>query len=318
MRIVILDAATLGADVDLAPLVALGEVKSYDGTERDLRFERCREADVVIANKVCLDAELIGQCTSTGLISVAATGTNNVDLDAARRHKIAVTNVAGYSTASVVQHTLAMVLWQGSNHARAHEHVVSGDWERCGLFTWLDQPFDELAGKRWGIIGLGAIGRGVARAVSALGCDVFWSSVSGSQRAEAWPRLELEALLATCDIISLHAPLTQESRGILGPRELALMPAGARLYNLARGGLVDEAALAAAIQSGQIAAAGLDVFVNEPLSADSPLLAINDSQRLLLTPHIAWSSRQARQRLIEGMAENIAAWRRGERRNRVD
>ncbi len=318
MKITILDAATLGDDVSLKGLAALGDLALFDTSPSEILPTHCRDATVLITNKVRLDRQLLEAAPSLKLICVAATGTDNIDIATARRLGIAVTNVAGYSTPSVVQHTLSMVLWQAGNPADAHRHVQSGAYTASGLFTWTGMPFDELSGQHWGIIGMGAIGRSVARAATALGCTVSWCSASGSTRDEAWPRLSLEALLAQSDIISLHAPLTEQSRGLIGEHELSLCRPHARLYNLSRGGLVDEDALVRALESGLIASAGLDVYSREPLPLDSPLLRINDPRKLLLTPHMAWSSRQSRQRLVDGMAANIRAWLAGERLNRVD
>lgn len=319
MKIAVLDSATLGQDIDPRPyLEPYGSVEVYARTAPEERAVRCRGAAVAVANKVVFDRELMEQLPELKLICVAATGTNNVDIPAAGRLGIAVTNVAGYSTSSVVQQTIAMVLHQSADLFYYHDFVQSGAYARSGLFTCLERPFDQLAGQQWGIIGLGTIGRGVARVAEALGCRVVWSSASGSQRSEPWPQLPLKTLLKESDIVSIHAPLTEETRGLIGAEELALMQPHARLCNTGRGGIVDERALVEALDRGRPGRASLDVFSGEPLAADSPLLQINDSRRLLLTPHIAWSSRTSRRALLEGIAANIGDWLQGGRRNRVD
>lgn len=319
MQITVLDRETLGDDLPLKEeLQQFGSVTLHPRTAKEQRYQRSRDAQVIITNKVVFDRELLEQLPELKLICVAATGTNNIDLTAAGELGIAVTNVAGYSTASVVQHTLSLVLYQQAQLGYYHDYVDSGRYSESGLFTCLDRPYDQLAGLQWGIIGLGTIGRGVARVAESFGCRTVWCSASGSTREEQWPRLAVDELLRTSDIISIHAPLNRHTRGLLGFAELAMLKPSARLYNLGRGGIVDEAALVDALLNNRLAAAGLDVFFDEPLPADSPLLTVNDPQRLLLTPHIAWSSRRSRRVLLEGLTANISAWLDGDSLNRVE
>jgi glycerate dehydrogenase len=217
---------------------------------------------------------------------------------------IAVKNVAGYSTPSVVQHTFALLLALGEQIGYYDQYVKSGAWSRGGLFTHLGRPFSEIAGKEWGIVGLGTIGSEVARVAEAFGARVSYTSTSGTPHSDRWPHRPLEELLERSDILSIHAPLNERTRNLLGPAELARMKTGAILLNLGRGGIVDESALAAELDRRELYA-GLDVTEREPLPEDSPLLKLAHPERLLVTPHIAWASREARARLLEGIVRNI-------------
>ncbi|ADV45512.1 D-2-hydroxyacid dehydrogenase [Nitratifractor salsuginis] len=304
MNLVLLDAETLGEDLDLTPLERFGKLTVYPRTLPGETSERIRDAEVVITNKVVLDRETIVKAPRLKLICIAATGMNNVDLQAAEELGIAVKNVAGYSTPSVAQHTFAMLLYLEEQLAYYDRFVKEGSWSRGGLFTHLDRPFLEIAGKRWGIIGLGTIGREVAKIAAAFGAQVSYYATSGIPHAGDYPHQELGDLLAQSDIISIHAPLNERTRGLIGAKELSLMKDRAILLNLGRGGIVDEAALAAELNRRELYA-GLDVTETEPLPEDSPLLNLSHPERLLITPHIAWASLEARERLLEGIVRNI-------------
>ncbi len=304
MNLVLLDAETLGSDLDLSPLERFGPLTVYERTDPEETAERIRDAEVVITNKVVLDRERLMMATRLRLVCIAATGMNNVDLKAAEGMGIAVKNVAGYSTPSVVQHTFALLLALGEQLGYYDPFVKSGAWSRGGLFTHLGRPFSEIAGKEWGIVGLGTIGGEVARVAEAFGARVSYYATSGTPHSDRWPHRPLEELLERSDILSIHAPLNERTRNLLGPDELARMKTGAILLNLGRGGIVDESALAAELDRRELYA-GLDVTEREPLPEDSPLLRLTHPERLLVTPHIAWASREARVRLLEGIMRNI-------------
>ena len=303
MQIVVLDAKTLG-DVDLRALERFGEVSIYPTTASNERFERIEDADIVITNKVVMDRAAIDAAPRLKLICVAATGMNNIDLDYAASRGIAVKNVAGYSTESVVQHTFAMAFYLIEQMRYYDDFVKSGNWSASRLFTCIDRPFFEIAGKRWGIVGLGTIGKRVAQVAQSFGAEVVYHSTSGQNLDAPCPHLPLHELLKTSHIISIHAPLSDKTRNLIGKEELGLLREGAVLLNLGRGGIVDEEALANVLDTKRIYA-GLDVTATEPLPSDSPLLHIAHKERLLITPHIAWTSIEARKRLVEGIVKNI-------------
>jgi len=304
MNLVLLDAETLGSDLDLRPLERFGPLTVYPRTEPEETIARIRDAEIVITNKVLLNRETLMQLPRLKLVCIAATGMNNVDLDAAAGMGIAVRNVAGYSTRSVVQHTFAMLLALTEQISYYDTFVKSKAWSRSGLFTHLGRPFTEIAGKRWGIIGLGAIGTEVAEIAEAFGAEVRYHATSGTPHSERWPHLELDELLRGSEIVSIHAPLNERTRNLIGAGELALMKEKAILLNLGRGGIVDENALAAELDRRELYA-GLDVTETEPIPEDHPLLRLAHPDRLLITPHIAWASLESRQRLLEGIVKNI-------------
>ncbi|BCD67258.1 D-2-hydroxyacid dehydrogenase [Nitratiruptor sp. YY09-18] len=303
MKIVVLDAKTLG-DVDLSALGRFGELKIYETTAANDRFERIKDANIIITNKVIIDKDAIDAAPNLKLICVAATGINNIDIDYATKKGIAVKNVAGYSTESVVQHTFAMAFYLIEQLRYYDEYVKSGKWSKSGLFTCIDRPFFEIKDKRWGIIGLGTIGRRVAEVATSFGAEAVYYSTSGRNLHAPYPHLSLEELVRTSQIISIHAPLNAKTKNLIGEYELDLLQENAVLLNLGRGGIIDENALAYAIDSKNIYA-GLDVTATEPIPQDSPLLQVKNKERLLITPHIAWTSIEARKKLIEGIIKNI-------------
>ena len=300
MNIVILDAKTLGADLDLSPLNAFGEVTTYQTTSSGETASRIADADIVITNKVLVKAEEMDAAKQLKLICIAATGMNNVDLEYAKQKGIVVKNVAGYSTKSVVQHTFAMALYLIEKMAYYDNVVKSGTWSKSGLFTDVSRPYSEIAGKKWGIIGLGSIGREVATVATAFGAEVVYHSTSGKVRKESYQHEDLESLLKSCDIISIHAPLNAQTENLIDASNLALLKEGAVLLNLGRGSIVNEADLAVELDKREIYA-GLDTLTPEPIEEANPLMHIQHQERLLITPHIAWASVEARRKLLEGI-----------------
>jgi len=303
MKIVLLDAITFG-DTDLSCFDIFGDVTVYDKTAPDETLSRIESADVVVTNKVVITKEMMQNCSSLKLICIAATGMNNVDLEAARELGIEVKNVAGYSTDSVVQHTFSMLFYL-MGHSRYYDEVVkSGEYSRSGVFTDVSHPFFEIKDKTWGIIGLGAIGREVARVARAFGANVIYYSTSGRNSSKDYEQVVLHRLLESSDIISIHAPLNERTKNLLNYEKLQHLKEGAVVLNLGRGGIIDEKAVAEIVDERELYF-GLDVFEKEPLPEDSPLLAVKNPERLYLTPHIAWTSVEAREKLIASVCKNI-------------
>ena len=302
-NIVFLDEYSLG-DADLGSIRALGNYTGYRTTVREEVADRCREADVIITNKVVLRRETLRSLPRLRLICVAATGTNNIDLEAAAELGIEVKNAAGYSTHSVAETTLGAAIALRRNIVYYDRYVKSA-YAGSSRQYHFGRTTHQLHGSKWGIVGLGAIGREVARLAAAFGCEVCYTSTSGVVREEPYPALPLTELLGRSDIVSIHAPLNDRTRGLIGAPELSVMKRSALLINVARGGIVDEAALAEALDRGSIAGAALDVFSREPFAADSPLLGIREPDRLLLSPHNAWSPREAVDVLVGCVEENI-------------
>lgn len=304
MKIVFLDASTVG-DTSLAGIAALGDLVCYPTSTKEEAKERVGDCDVLIINKITVDAELIAAAPKLKLICEAATGVNNIDLKAAAERGIPVKNVAGYSTDSVVQETFMHILSLAGNAPYFDASVKSGEYSRGPIFTDVSKPFYELTGKTMGIIGLGTIGTKVARVAEAFGMKVIYYSTSGTSHNRDYPSVPLEVLMKESDVISIHAPYNGRTAGLVGEKELALMKPTAFIVNMGRGGIVDEAALAQAVDSGRIGGAALDVYVREPLPADSPLLRTRHPERLRFTPHTAWASVEARGRLVAAIAANI-------------
>ena len=306
MKIVFLDAATMG-DVSFAPISALGELECYQTSSREESLERVKDAEILIINKILVDKKLIDAAPSLRLICEAATGVNNIDLEYAASKGIPVRNAVGYSTDSVVQMTFMMILSLVGKCRYFDDFVKSGEYSRSGLFTNVDRMFFELRGKRLGIIGLGNIGGRVAMVGEAFGMAVSYFSTSGTSHSKDYPSVSLDTLMSESDIISIHAPYNQRTAGLIGETELRMMKPSAYIVNMGRGGIVDEAALAKVIDEGRIAGAGVDVFTAEPLPSDNPLMNVRNLDRLILTPHIGWASTEARQRLVQMIADNISS-----------
>ncbi len=313
-RGLLLDRDSLGHDLSLERLYAtLPEWQVYAGTEADELHTRLAEAQVVVSNKVVLDAAAIAAAPALRLIAVAATGYNNIDLAAAKRHGIAVCNVRHYAGHTVVEHTLALLLTLVRNLDHYRADVAQGAWDTSDQFCLLSHPIRELNELTLGVVGHGDLGARMAHtAQTAFGMRVRVAARPG-QPAQAG-RIPLAELLPQVDVLTLHCPLSEETRNLIGAAELAAMRRGSILLNTARGGLVDEAALAAALRSGHLGGAGVDVLVEEPPRHGSPLIA-PDIPNLILTPHIAWAARGARQRLLDQVAENIQAFVAGAPRN---
>lgn len=302
MKVVCLDAKTLG-DVDLSVFNQFGEFVCYQTTKPDETIARLKDTDVVITNKVLITKDVIDAC-ALKLICITATGTNNVDMAYAKEKGIPVKNVAGYSTNSVTQQTFASILAVLNEVKFYDDYVQNGGWAKSDIFVNLDRSIYEISGKKFGIIGLGEIGRNVANVAVAFGANVCYYSPSGNTQDVPYARVELEQMLKECDIISIHAPLNDKTKGLIGSVEFAKMKNGAILANFGRGGIVDEKALADAIDTKNIKAC-IDVLVSEPMNADNPLLNIKNKSNLIITPHIAWGSYEARVRLIEKVVINI-------------
>lgn len=303
-KIVFLDEYTLSG-ADTGRLRALGDYTGYEQTAPAEVADRCRGAEVVITNKVVIDRARMEALPHLRLICVAATGMNNIDLEAARERGIEVRNAAGYSTHSVAETTLGAAIALRRQTVWYDRFVKSGAYSASGRQFHFHGANHQLHGSHWGIVGLGTIGHEVARLAAAFGCEVRYTSTSGVARAEQYPALPLAGLLAWADVISVHCPLNDRTRGLIGAAELRQMKPTALLINVARGGIVDEAALAAALDGGQIAGAALDVFCAEPPAADSPLLHLAEPDRLLLSPHNAWSPLEAVDVLIGCIERNI-------------
>jgi glycerate dehydrogenase len=303
MNIVILDALTYG-DTSLAGFDKLGVVTLYQTTSADETVERVCDAEVIVTNKVVISDTVMASAPNLKLICVTATGMNNIDHDAAARRGIVVKNVAGYSTDAVVQHTFSMLFYLMGHSRYYDEYVKSGEWQREAVFTHIGPSFSELRGKTWGIIGLGEIGRNVAKIAQAFGANVCYYSTSGKNENSDYEKTTLSRLIENSDIISIHAPLNASTENLISHSELLQMKDGAVLLNLGRGGIVDEDALSVIIDVKPIFV-GLDVLVREPMKTPHPLTAIKHPERLYITPHIAWTSREARERLISSTIENI-------------
>lgn len=310
MHGVILDADSLGPGLDLTRL--RGQLDSWDWhgyTDPAETADRIRDAEVVITNKVVLDADAFAAARRLRLVCVAATGVNNIDLDAAREHGVTVCNATGYGTPSVVQHTFALILALATRLPDYQAAVRAGAWSQSPFFCLLDFPITELAGKTLGIIGYGTLGQGVATIARAFDMDVQVAARPGATEIPA-DRVAVDELLERADVLTLHCPLTDATRGLIGRAELDRMKPDALLVNTARGGIVDEAALADALRAGTIGGAGMDVLTQEPPRDGNPLLA-DDIPNLIVTPHSAWGSQAARQRLVEQVADHIASFKAG-------
>ena len=304
MKIVFLDASTMG-DVSFEPIEKIGEFIRYDYSTADEAMERVKDCEVMIINKVLVTSELIDAAPKLKLICESATGVNNIDIGYATSKGIPVRNAVDYSTSSVVQTTFMQILSLLGEGPYYDDCVKSGRYSQMSIFTDPTVSWTELEGKTIGIIGMGNIGSLVAKVAEAFGMNICYYSTSGTGHCKEYPCLELEELLAKSDIVSIHAPLNERTNGLIGQNELAMMKPEAILVNMGRGGIVDETALADAVDNGTIAGAALDVFVKEPIASDNPLLKVKRQDRLRLSPHTAWASVQARERLVSLIAENI-------------
>lgn len=308
MKIVFLDAKTIGDDIDLSGFEAIGEVKKYDYTMPEEVKERTENADVIVINKIPVNEQTLGTNPSVRLVCVTATGTNNLDKEYLGKNNIQWRNVAGYSTESVAQHTFSLLFYLWENMAYYDRYVKEEKYVNDRMFTHFERKFHELKGKTWGIIGLGNIGTRVADIAKVFGCRVIYYSTSGKNDREGYERVTWDELLKESDIVSVHAPLNADTENLMDAEAFSKMKRTAVFLNLGRGAIVNEKDLAEALEKGEIAAAGLDVLSDEPMRPENPLRTIKDSSKLLITPHIAWASVEARTRLMRTIEEQIRAF----------
>ena len=306
MKIVFLDAKTIGDDIDLSGFDRLGEVVKYPFSTSEEARERTKDADVVVLNKVEINEASIGDAQNLKLVCVTATGTNNLDKEYLAKKNIAWRNVAGYSTETVAQHTFAMLFYLLEKLRYYDDYVKTEKYVGDTTFTHFANVFHELCGMTWGIIGLGNIGQKVADIAKAFGCRVIYYSTSGRNNKEGYERVDFETLLKESDVVSVHAPLDENTKGLMDEKAFSKMKESAIFLNVGRGPIVVEKDLANALKSGQIAGAGIDVLSVEPMTKDNPLREIKGSNRLIITPHIGWASIEARTRLMKTIEKQIA------------
>ena len=318
MKLVVLERNSVGTDIDVSCFEKFGEVTYYPNTVAENTAERVTDADIIIANKAPLNENTLKDAPHVKLICLFATGFDNVDLNYCKSRGIKVANVINYCTPAVAQHTLMLALMLTEQAAFYDSYVKSGTYSAQDRFSNFDRPFNDLEGKTWGIVGMGTIGRKVAGLAQAFGCRVIFYSASGKSSCTDYERVELETLLKESDILSLHCPLSDRTRGLINKEAFAQMKETAILINVARGPVVDTQALYDALITNQIAAAGLDVLEKEPMTRDNPLAKIQDSTRLIITPHMAWASTESRNNLVGEVCKNIAAFLEGEERNIVN
>ena len=317
MNIVILEANTLGADVDLSVFEKLGNVTQYGQSDEENTADRVKDADIIVVNKVPMNEQTLKKADHLKMIAVTATGTNIIDKAYTDKRGIAVSNVGGYSTMSVAQHTFALALYLFHKMNYFDSYVKSGQYIKSDIFTNLDMTYQELDGKTWGIIGLGNIGKKVAQIARVFGCRVIYYSTSGKNQNDQYERVDFDTICRESDLLSIHAPLNNATENLMNKDAFQKMKKSAVLINVGRGPIVNEEDLVEALENGEIAAAGLDVISAEPMREENPLMKIKDSGKLVVTPHIAWASTEARQRLVREVYLNIEAFLRGEKRNIV-
>lgn len=318
MKIVVLERNSVGLDVSVEGIGQFGEVVEYANTTAADVKEKIRDAEIIVANKAPLSAEVLKDTKEVKLICEFATGYDNVDLEYCKGHGIKVANVVNYSTDAVAQHTFALCLYVLEKLHHYDGYVKSGAYAAQDRFSNFDIPYTELAGKTWGIVGMGNIGRKVAGIAQAFGCKVIFYSASGNSSCTDYERVDFDTLLAESDFLSLHCPLSDKTRDLIDLDALKKMKESAILINVARGPVVNDEALYTALSEGYIAGAGLDVTSTEPMKDSNPLSKIMDSNKLIITPHMAWASIEARQRCVSETCKNIEAFIRGENRNIVN
>ena len=318
MKLVVLERNSAGTDIDVSCFEKFGDVTYYPNTVAENTAERIKDADIIIANKAPLNETTMKDAPNVKLICLFATGYDNVDIAYCKSRGIKVANVVNYSTATVAQHTLLLALMLTEKIAFYDQYVKSGTYSAQDRFSNFDRAFNDLEGKTWGIVGMGTIGRRVAGLAQAFGCKVIFYSASGQSTCTDYERVDLDTLLKESDILSLHCPLSDRTKGLIDKAAFEKMKKTAVLVNVARGPVVDTQALYDALINNQIAAAGLDVLEKEPMTKDNPLGKIQDSTKLVITPHMAWASVESRTRLIEEVYKNIDAFIKGENRNVVN
>lgn len=306
MNIVFLDAKSVGEDIDLSKFSTLGTFTTYNFSTTEQIPERVKDADIVITNKGLINEQTIGNASNIKLVCVTATGTNNLDKTYLEQRNIKWHNVAGYSTESVAQHTFAMLFYLLEKLSYYDAYVKEGKYANDTSFTHFAEHFNEICGKTWGIIGLGNIGRRVADIAKAFGANVIYYSTTGNNNQKGYQRVDFDTLLSTSDIISVHAPLTEETEGLINADAISKMKSNVIFLNAGRGAIVVEQDLADALDDNRIAAAGLDVLCEEPMNPNSAFLHIQDSKKLLITPHIAWASIEARTKLMDIIFQQVS------------
>ncbi|MGI6020514.1 MAG: D-2-hydroxyacid dehydrogenase [Lachnospiraceae bacterium] len=309
MKIVFLDRQSIGEDLDLSEFFELGDVKIYEYSEPGQIPERVKDADVIILNKMPINESTVGEAENLKLVCVTATGTNNLDKEFLARRGIEWRNVAGYSTDAVAQHTFALLFYLMEHLNYYDDYVKTEKYVNDRMFTHFDMHFRELAGKEWGIIGLGNIGRRVARIAECFGAHVKYYSTSGKNHSPEFTEVGFDELLETSDIVSIHAPLDENTYHLMDRAAFKKMKRDAILINVGRGPVIVEEDLAEALENGEIASAGIDVIDVEPMVPENPLRRIKDSDKLIITPHIAWAATEARQRLMRTIAKQIREWK---------
>lgn len=318
MKLVVLERNSAGTDVDVSCFEKFGEVTYYPNTVAENTAERIKDADIIISNKAPLNESTMKDAPNVKLICLFATGFDNVDVEYCKSRGIKVANVVNYSTSTVAQHTLLLALMLTEKIAHYDQYVKSGEYSAQDRFSNFDRVFHDIEGQTWGIVGMGTIGRKVAALAQSFGCRVIFYSASGNSTCTEYERVDLDTLLAESDILSLHCPLSDRTRGLIDKTALEKMKKTAILINVARGPVVDTQALYDALIGDQIAAAGLDVLEKEPMAKDNPLRKIQDSTKLIITPHMAWASIESRTRLVQEVSKNIEAFLNGENRNVVN
>lgn len=314
-HIVFLDCETLGADIDLSGLEKFGKVTILKNVEDSNIADAIKDASIIITNKKVLGKEQLKEAGNIKLICVTATGFNNIDIAYCHEVGITVCNVKGYSTNSVAQHTFALLLDLFNKNHYYHQYIDSGNYSSSSMFTHFENTFHELEGKVWGIVGMGDIGQKVASIASVFGCKVQYYSTSGKNTQQKYPSVDFDTLLSTSDIISIHAPLNEKTENLFNEQAFNKMKSSAYLINVGRGKIVSEKELVVALKEGKLAGAGLDVFEKEPFFKESPLLEIKDPTKLIMTPHIAWATVEARRRVIEEVCLNIESFIKNVKRN---
>ncbi|MDE7429824.1 MAG: D-2-hydroxyacid dehydrogenase [Lachnospiraceae bacterium] len=318
MKIVVLERNSVGTDVSMDAIGKLGEMTVYPNTTAADVEEKVKDAEIIVANKVPLNENTLKDAVNVKLICEFATGYDNVDLEYCKSRGIKVANIVNYSTDAVAQHTFALCFYVLEKLRHYDEYVKSGAYAAQDRFSNFDRPFTELAGKTWGIVGMGNIGRKVAKIAEAFGCKIIFYSASGSSTCTEYERVDFETLLKEADFLSLHCPLSDKTRNLINLDALKKMKKNAILINVARGPVVNDEDLYTALTEGYIAGAGLDVTSTEPMKDSNPLSRIMDSNKLIITPHLAWASDEARNRCVSETCKNIEAFLKGEDRNIVN
>lgn len=314
MNIVILERNSVGTDIDVSVYEKLGNVTAYRNTVKEDAAEKIKDADVIIANKCPLNEETMKDAPNVKLICEFATGYDNIDLAYCKSRGITVCNVRDYSTPAVAQHTFALAFYLLEHLPHYDHYVKGGEYAAQDRFSNFDLPFRELQGSTWGIIGMGNIGRMVAKIATAFGCNVIYYSTTGKNNDNGYKQVDFDTLLKESDFLSVHCPLNEITRNLINADALRKMKKTAILINVARGPVVNNSDLYDALMNEEIAAAGLDVLENEPIISSNPLSKIQDSNKLIITPHLAWASTESRQRVVDEVYKNIEAFMNGEER----